>query len=269
MNIEYFDSKQIAESGQTFRWYEVEEGYVIIHQDEGILLKQSHSKITIVPMTTYTEELWQSYLDLTLDYGHVVNQLKGKDDYLDSAIEFGKGIRILKQDPYEMIMTFIISANNNIKRITSSVKQLSERYGHLLFNHNGVNYYSFPSAEQLCNLTKDDFRACGVGYRDQYLLEFVNEVNNGYQPDSLNALNDKELKQALLRLKGVGEKVANCILLFGYYRLEGFPIDTWIKKVLLEHYPVKENELKEFAESYFKPYGGIAQQYLFYYGRMK
>lgn len=258
-----FDLKQIAESGQAFRWHTFKEGYILIAHHECIYIREEDDSIII----DSDSEHWLNYFDLNRDYQKIIDHYANKDDYLKKATDFGSGIRVLRQDPFEMIITFIISANNNIKRITESIKQLSSRYGSYLRSFDGVDYYDFPTIEQFKKLTIEDFRNCGVGYRDKYLYELVQTISIEDVYD-WQALDDLELKAALLRLKGVGEKVANCILLFGYHRVEGFPIDTWIKKVLLEAYGVENNQ-QAFAEDYFKPYGGIAQQYLFYYGRLK
>lgn len=264
--VPYFNIHQIADSGQTFRWYPHEKGYIVVANHKAMTITQEGETIQITSLFGDSVD-WPAYLGLDEDYEKIIDELTGKDDYLDKAIGFGRGIRILKQDPYEMVITFIISANNNIKRITSAVKLLSERYGTCLCEVDGVSYYDFPTPEELKNVTIEEYRACGLGYRDQYVYAFIQEIHKGLDVKKLKVLSDTALKDALLRLKGVGEKVANCILLFGYDRKEGFPIDTWIKKVLLAHYPVSEDKLKSFAECYFKPHGGIAQQYLFYYGR--
>lgn len=265
MNIicDNLNLKQIADSGQTFRWYENEENYVVVANNEAVIMTQTQDGIRI----DSENKFWEHYLDISRDYNKIMMIYKGKDKFLDAAIEYGSGIRILNQDPFETTMTFIISANNNIKRITASVLELSNRFGTFLRTIEGVDYYSFPTAEQLKDVSVADFRTCGVGYRDQYLFECVSDVlNKRVNLDAIKTLSDSELKTALLRLKGVGEKVANCIILFAYSRYEGFPVDTWIKKILKKHYGIDKN-YNTFVNDYFKPYGGIAQQYLFFYGR--
>lgn len=259
----HLNLKQIADSGQTFRWYEKDDGYVVVANKQAVVMKQLEDGIEI------DSEIgdWHYYLDTERDYGYIMDMYRGKDDFLDAAIDYGSGIRILNQDPFETTMTFIISANNNIKRISASVLELSNRYGSYIKRIDGVDYYAFPSPDQLKDVTISDFRACGVGYRDKYLYECVQDILSGrIDLESISNMEDKELKSSLLRLKGVGEKVANCIILFAYGRYEGFPVDTWIKKVLKEEYHVEKN-YQAFVNDYFKPLGGIAQQYLFFYGR--
>lgn len=262
-----FISKQIAESGQSFRWYPVEEAYIIVANHQVALLRQRGEVIEVTSLHGSGNH-WHDYFDLSQDYEHIIDSLKGQFSYLDQAIDFGKGIRILRQDAYEMIMTFMISANNNIKRITQSIQVLSERYGTLLCEYNGKKYYDFPSFQELQHVSINDFRDCGVGYRDKYLFEFIQALNHGLDMSQWHILNDDELKDALLRLKGVGEKVANCIMLFGYYRINQFPIDTWIRKVLIEGLNANPKALEDFVRQHFNKYGGMAQQYLFYYGRL-
>lgn len=255
--------KQIADSGQTFRWYKREGHYVIVANHQAVSIKQLSDGIELDD----EDLIWEHYLDIKRDYHAIMIHYKGKDDFLDAAMAYGSGIRILNQDPFETIMTFIISANNNIKRITSSVLALSNTFGTYLKTIDGVDYYDFPTPEQLREVSVESFRDCGVGYRDKYLYDCVHDVlNNNIDLKAIKSLSDSELRLALMRLKGVGEKVANCIILFAYARHEGFPVDTWIKKVLKEQYGI-DKDYNIFVESYFKPYGGIAQQYLFFYGR--
>jgi|LGOV01.1.fsa_nt_gb N-glycosylase/DNA lyase len=255
--------KQIADSGQAFRWYEKSDHYIVVAGHKVVKMKQLEEGISINDESAF----WSHYLDISRDYNEIMTFYKGKDDFLDAAIDYGSGIRILNQDPFEMTMTFIISANNNIKRITSAIKMLSEQYGTLLDTIDGEDYYDFPSPEQLKDVSIEDYRACGVGYRDRYLFCCVKDIiEKNIDLNQIKSLPDNELKQQLLRLKGVGEKVCNCIVLFGYARYDSFPVDTWIRKVLIEKYHINK-DFESFANDYFKPFGGIAQQYLFYYGR--
>lgn len=262
----HFNIHEIANSGQVFRWYPVDEGYIIIANHSAVLIKQKLDEITLEFLSETKENIWIEYLDLDHNYGEMITTLRGKHPYLDDAMTFGKGIRILKQDPYEMILTYIISANNNIKRITAAVTAISEAYGDFLCIYNGIKYYDFPSKSQLASVDIDTFRTLGVGYRDKYLFEFI---QGDFKPDNQIKLSDNELKSNLLRLKGVGEKVANCIMLFGYYRVNQFPIDTWMKKILIQDFDVAEKEIHNFVKTYFTEYGGVAQQYLFYYKRLR
>jgi N-glycosylase/DNA lyase len=262
----YLDLDQIAYSGQTFRWYPASKGYVVIHQDHGMHIFQEDNKIQMIPLTTVEKGYWEDYLDLGRNYEKIQNLLRGKNSYLDAAMDYGHGIRLLNQDAYEMMVTFMISSNNNMKRIKESIRILSERYGKPCLEFEGVTYYSFPKKEALYPLSIEDFRNCGLGYRDKYLYKFFAMLKSGFSMEDLHVKDDLTLKNALITVPGVGEKVANCVMLFGYHRRNGFPIDTWIKKILLEHFPVKDEDLQEYVADFFPIEGGLAQQYLFYYG---
>ena len=265
-NYKCIDLDQIANSGQTFRWYPASKGYVVIHEDQGMYIQQDKNNIEILPLTSAKIEYWENYLDLKRDYKKIQNLLKGKNDYLDAAMTYGHGIRVLNQDAYEMMVTFMISSNNNMKRIRESIRVLSQKYGRACCEYQGITYYSFPKKEALYDLSIEDFRACGLGYRDKYLYKFFGMLKAGFSLEALHQKNDKELKDALMTVPGVGEKVANCVMLFGFHRRNGFPIDTWIKKILLEHFPVKDENLQKYVSDFFPIEGGLAQQYLFYYG---
>lgn len=265
---EFINCEQLAQSGQTFRWYPTASGYIVVANHQVAHLRQEGEVIHLEMLYGEQEHLWRHYLDLDRDYGEIHQRLQGFHPYLDKALAYGKGIRVLNQDPYEMIMTFIISANNNIVRITNAVDKLARDYGDYLCSYEGIDYYDFPSPAQLEDVTVEAFRACGVGYRDRYLYDFVQAMCAGLDLESYKQLDDVKLKSALLRLKGVGEKVANCIMLFGYQRTERFPIDTWMKKILIQEFHAEEKDLQDYVKHHFKFHSGIAQQYLFYYGRM-
>jgi len=266
-NINNFDIHQIADSGQTFRWYPYGKGYIIVANHEVVEIYQDGNEITILGCEN-TIEVWEKYFDWNRDYAAITASYLGKDQYLDSALNFGLGIRILKQDIFEMLVTFMISANNNIKRITSAVGLLSERYGTYLKTVGGTDYYDFPTAKQLQGVDLNELRDCGVGYRDKYLYQLFDAINSArFDLDQLNILNHEEQKRELLQIKGIGEKVANCVMLFAFGQVDAFPVDTWIKKVIVNQYHIDQAQVQKFVDEYFQPYGGIAQQYLFYYGR--
>jgi len=266
MQIQFLDIDQIAASGQTFRWYKVSQGYVVVHKDQGLHVTQNKHQIKMNLLTQGTLEDWYDYLDLNRDYKSIRQSLYGKNPYLDEAMTYGEGIRVLNQDAYEMLVTFMISANNNMKRIKESVRLLSLRYGKKIFEFENQPYYSFPTKEALKDVSVKELRACGLGYRDKYVFELIEALNQGLNISKFHEFTDDDLRKALMAIKGVGEKVANCVILFGYQRRNGFPIDTWIKKVLFKHFDVEEKGLQKYVENFFPYEGGLAQQYLFYYG---
>ncbi len=258
----YLNLDQIYDSGQVFKWYKEDGYYVVIHQNKAVKCVQREDGIDI----DSEDEEFLHYFDLNRSYQDIISFYKGRDAFLDKAVNFGKGIRILNQDHFETLLCFIISSNNNIKRITNSVDMLSRKYGKKLVAVDGKEYHSFPTADDLKDVSIKEYRKLGLGYRDKYLYSAVEAVLNGFDLDALEELETDDLRKKLMSLKGVGEKVANCILLFSYGRTECFPIDTWVKKILLEDYGVKDN-YKEFIERKFPVDAGIVQQYLFYYKR--
>lgn len=244
--------------GQCFRWKVVKDepntlfGVVF---NRVLKLFQDENCITFYDTTIEDfERLWMSYFDLETDYGAIKQQLSF-DETIRNAIEYAGGIRILKQDSFEALCSFLISQNNNIPRIKGSIDKLCQRYGNEI--EDGI--YSFPTAQTLCRLEKSDLQGLSLGYRDDYILDCATKIAGG--EIDLLAICEMDIQQArdLLRtIKGVGPKVAECVLLFGFYRVEAFPIDTWIKKVLATYY-------KEGFPKQAEKYAGIAQQYLFHY----
>lgn len=274
-DIECFDLKHTLDCGQCFHFFEEEDGsYTIVSGDkfsnvsyrEGNLIFKSSNLDDV-------ESYWVNYFDLNRDYASLENDLSQKDEYLKKAVDFGSGMRILKQDPYDMVMMFIISANNNIKRITQIIHTLSERYGQCLGECNGRTLYGFPKAEILMNLSVDALRHCGLGYRDKYMKKTSEMLYN--KEVVLDDLYDKSLldiEKSLMTLSGVGKKVADCIALFAYGNAEAFPLDTWVKKILTQYYAVDYKDkkaLEQFIKEYFGQTAGFAQQYLFYHIRVE
>jgi N-glycosylase/DNA lyase len=272
-NIENFSLKQIAESGQSFRWQvQSDESYVVTAMNETIQLIEDGNDLIIKGISEKSyENKWYHYFDLSRNYKKVIKDLKGRDQYLDAAIEYGKGIRILNQDLWEIIITFIISSNNNIPRIKNSIEMLSRKYGSYIKTINGEDYYSFPNAGTLSRAKIEDLRACGLGYRDKYILKTSQMIADGRV--NLNEIKNMSLingKTELKKLMGVGNKVADCILLFACEEPAAFPVDTWVKKVLADYYDFhnkKSAEINAFVNDHFGKFAGIAQQYLFYYIR--
>ena len=272
-DITEFSIKQITESGQAFRWeVEIDGSYTGVALGKVINIKQEENKLIV--LGTDEEEfnlIWREYFDLNRDYKKIIKEFKNKDIYLDAAVSYGSGIRILNQELWEMIISFIISGNNNIPRIRKSIELISENYGNFILEKNNKKYYSFPTPEQLSKASIEDLRGLGVGYRDKYIFETTKSILNGEVVlDSLAELFIDEAKKELKKLMGVGDKVAYCILLFSCKQSSAFPVDTWVKKILTKFYDFDKTNTKEinkFALEYFGVNCGIAQQYLFYYIR--
>ena len=214
-------------------------------------------------------EFWNAYLDLGRDYGEIKAKLSKNDKVMAKAIEFGQGIRILRQDEWETLISFIISQNNNIGRIKKCINKLCENFGEFVEEYKGKKYYGIPNAKVLASLTEEDLAVCGLGYRTNYIIETAKAVekDNGKTLLKLREMDSRLAFSYLTSLHGVGPKVANCILLFGLDKFESFPIDVWVKEAMNKLYGIDKEDVRgmaEYAEKHFGEYGGIAQQYLFY-----
>ena len=276
-NQESFELKDIFECGQCFRWNENEDGTYTGVINKGVLNveKQGEKIVFTGVLDGDIEEIVRFYFDLDRNYEEIKAQLSNIDKYLKTSVEYGKGIRILNQDLWETIISFIISANNNIPRIKGIIERISEKYGAEI-EWNGKKYYTFPTPEQLSQATVEDLRALGTGFRDVRIYETTQKVLMGEV--DLNEIAKKDTLTArdeLLTLSGVGPKVADCILLFSTLkRFDVFPIDVWVRRVMNELYiknedenKVSKKEIMKIAEQKFGAIQGLAQQYLFYWKR--
>ena len=261
-----FNIKQIADSGQCFRMNPISENkYSLIAFDRYIELEQVEEHIIDISCNEEDFELiWKDYFDLDYDYDRIVDDLtSSSDEFLKAAASYGSGIRILRQDPYEMLISFIISQNKNIPSIKTCIEKICETYGKRLEDGGRDRaYYTFPTPEILAKANREDLRALKLGYRDEYIIGASRAVIIGdLDLDSLKIYSPEEAVIALKKIKGIGDKVANCISLFGLHHIEAFPIDVWMKRVLSEYYQDKFDPMK------YRGYAGIVQQYMFYYIR--
>ena len=264
-----FELAHIFECGQCFRWNKNDDGsYTGVIKDGVLNVKKVSGNVEIC--TNIDDfSIVSEYLDLGTDYSKIKKILSENDENIREALKYGSGIRILNQDPWEMLISFIISAANNIPRISKTIENISRTYGKkVVFDEK--EFYLFPTPYELSKASKDDLRALGLGFRDKYIYGATKLVLDG-QIDlkHISELPYKEAKKCLTSIPGVGEKVADCILLFSMKKKEAFPVDTWIKKVMGELYVDSHNvkKISEFAKSKFGEYAGIAQQYLFYWRR--
>ncbi len=272
-DVENFDARAIFTCGQAFRWYEEKDGsFTTVHL--GRVLNVLNEKDRVVFKGTNLEEfkeIWLDYFDLNTNYKEIRKTLSG-NEILVNAMEYGKGIRILNQNHFEMLISFIISANNMIPRIKKSIEVISMRYGKFICEDENRKYYSFPTVEELSNATVEDLREFAkVGFRDKRIFDTVNMIlNDKIDLNSFESLETDILREELLKFSGVGNKVADCIMLFSYKRGEVFPVDVWIKRVMEKLFIKQETPVKKIAKEanrIFGKYAGYAQQYLFYYGR--
>ena len=277
--IPTFDVKNIFECGQCFRWNkETDNSYVGIFENSVVRVKQTSKTIYFEGVNRQDKNLQEicfSYFDGQRDYESLQKQLEKADSTLEKSIQYGQGIRILNQDLWETIISFIISANNNIPRIKGIIERLSKNYGKPIpWREN--TYYTFPTPEELSRASVEDLRKLGLGFRDKRVYETTKRVvEKRVDLEKLKEeRNFEKIRETLLTLPGVGEKVADCILLFSTLkRLEAFPIDVWVKRVMNELYIHKEEkkvnnkEIQKIAYEKFGTLAGLAQQYLFYWKR--
>lgn len=257
--------RKIAESGQCFRWRRAgKNGYKIPFGNRMVKIEQPEPDF--LRMNCDEEEystVWREYLDLDADYWKMNRKIrKRKDPFLWRAMNAQRGIRILRQDTWEMLITSIITQNRNIPAIQKSVELLSEKAGTKLTDPEGEEFFAFPTPEQLHNLPDDCLGSCKLGYRTGYIRGAAEAVYSGtFSPDELRELPDAECRSRLTALTGVGEKVAACVMLFGLHRLNAFPMDVWMKRITANEYP----DGYPFEE--YSPYNGVFQQYMFAYYR--
>ncbi|WP_434793760.1 hypothetical protein TPDSL_38790 [Terrisporobacter petrolearius] len=270
---EDFDPQHVFDCGQCFRWLkEEDDSYTGVVQGKVVNVKKEND--LIIFDNTNKEDfdnIWFDYFDLGRDYSEIKNELKVMDEYLEKASEFGKGIRILQQDGWEMLISFIISANNRIPMIQRAINNLSQKYGKFIGEYRGKKYYAFPTPEELSQASVEDIRACQTGFRDKYIKSVVDYFNeNNENVLFYRRLNTDECIKELMKFNGVGPKVADCIALFGMQKYDTFPVDVWVKRVMEEFY-VEDNlslpKIRQFALEKFGDSAGFAQQYLFYYAR--
>ena len=262
-----FDLKKIADSGQCFRFNECSDGsYSVSAFGRHIFVSQlEDNRYEFGCSKEAFDTFWKDYFDLDLSYKDIRGRIDPSEDpYLYSASEYGKGIRILRQDPWEMLISFIISQRKNIPAIKASIEKLCRLAGDVMCeDERSGAVYSFPTPDRLAALTMDQLSSCSLGYRDKYVHQAAMDVASGaVDLYDWKGLEDAELMEKLLSLYGVGVKVANCEFLFGYHRLDAFPKDVWINRVLELKYP------GGFPFEAYAPYNGIMQQYLFFYSRM-
>lgn len=274
--IKDFNLEHIFDCGQCFRWERQDDGsYTGAAMGKIVNMRfEPEGRLTV---DNCTEEeftrIWTPYLDLERDYAKIKYSLQGEE--IQKAMKYGYGIRILKQDFWEALLSFIISQNNNIPRIKGCIEALTRCCGEKIGIYKGKDYYALPKPETLANMTPDKLAECRLGYRGPYLIKTAQKVlekggAEAAEKELRNCETFEEVQEALREYPGVGPKVASCTALFGLGFLDAFPIDVWMRRVMHRLYGMDEKDVRsmeDFAKKNFAPYGGIAQQYLFYYIR--
>lgn len=287
ISIPCFQLDQIAQSGQCFRMTPLDHGgYSVISCGHYLKIQEQPSLESAQVSFTCPEtdlDFWFQYFDLNTDYQAILNSIQPEDAYLTAAGKTGSGIRILRQDLWEMIITFIISQQKTIPAIRQAVEKLSRQYGTLIQESASEPVYAFPSPEQLSRASLEDLLNLKLGYRAKYILKTTEDACSGFL--DLEYLKTLDYSHAMTYIKGfygIGEKVANCICLFGLHHIDAFPVDTWIQKILMaEYYPKHPRRYKNIPKSAlwdtiisdhfgcYDGFKGVMQQYIFYYERSR
>ena len=273
-DIKDFKLSDTFDCGQCFRFNPCsDDGYIGTAYGKTVRITQAGDTITL--HNTSLDDfncIWHDFLDIDRDYGNIKKTLtKTSDSVMSAAIEYGGGIHILKQELWETTISFIISASNNIPRIKKIIECLCKTYG-TPHTYEGKTYYSFPDADTIAKQSEDDLSCIRAGFRTKYILACAKAVSsNEFDLMSLYDMDTANAKKSLMSLKGIGNKVADCITLFALNKFNSFPIDVWIKRIM-EYCYFGDTEqsipaIAQFAEERFGELGGIAQQYLFFYAR--
>lgn len=275
-NCKSFKVKDIFECGQCFRWSEEpDESYTGIFGHNVLNVKEEKDIVITGICNGDIEDICKNYFDLDRNYEEIKKTLSLVDDNMKESIKYGEGIRILNQDLWEMIISFIISANNNIPRIKGIIERMSAKYGQEI-KFRGTSYYTFPTIDELSQASVKNLKDLGLGFRDRYVYETTKKIKEGkINLENLKQEPTNEVRKQLLTLTGVGPKVADCIMLFSTLkRFDVFPVDVWVRRVMNDLYIHNEDETKvnkkqiqEIARDKFGALEGIAQQYLFYWKR--
>lgn len=257
----YFNLEATLNCGQCFRWEQQDDGsYSGVVRGELLNIATYDDIIAFKNTSEETvEKLWKDYFDLNTNYEEIAQELGKVSPNMSNAIKYAPGIRILRQEAFEALCSFIISQNNNIPRIKKIISLLCEKYGKVCKNNE--NYYEFPTSEVIASLKPQDLREIGCGFRDTYLIDAAKKVEN--KKIDLKLINEMPIDEARLELqkiKGVGPKVAECTLLYGMHRMECFPKDVWIKRAMTDLFPNVNYEI-------FGKNAGIAQQYIYHFYR--
>lgn len=285
--VNNFKLKQTFECGQCFRFHKISDtNYITVAFERVIELKEDGDNIIIYNSNEDdVKNIWIKYFDLERDYSVIKEEL-AKDDLLKKSVEFGPGIRILNQDPFEILISFIVSARNSIPSIMKTINKISAKWGRKL-EYKGETYYAFPTVEQIRNASLEEIQETGASFRSKYIIDTIGNVyksmeiaKNGseeekeeyrkYDLNYIKSLSDDDCHKALQEFKGVGAKVADCIMLFSMEKYSAFPVDVWVKRAMIYFYGAEDaslNKIRIFARNKFGKLSGFAQQYLFYYAR--
>ena len=265
-NINNLDLDNTICCGQIFRYEKLEDdSYIVILKDRVVKLKYIDNKLYIDSNNMNNiENVIREYLDLDRDYISIIENIKKCDDVLGKYLDKSIGLKMIKQDPIECIVSYIISQNNSVRNIKNSLDLISYKFGDKVMFLD-KEYYLFPSIDKLSKISLEEFRECKVGFRDRYLVDIISDiVENRLNVNYIFEMNSEDSLRYLMSFRGIGMKVASCILLFAYGKYDVYPIDTWVKKYMDTNYGVKdEKKIKEFCKEKYGEYSGLAIQYMF------
>lgn len=270
-DVRNFNLNHIFDCGQCFRWNEQEDGsYIGVAFGKVIEVKKVENDVILYNTTEEEfEKIWVDYFDLYRDYD-TVKEILSQDEILKKSVEYGWGIRLLQQDPFEIIVSFITSANNRIPMIKRAINNICKKWGEEVKYKNN-KYYTFPDIETLKGCTIEELEECGTGFRAKYIKNTIDAILNGdANIEYIKELKDDECHTELQKFSGVGPKVADCIMLFSMNKYSAFPVDVWVKRAMQHFYlapDVSLKKIRDFGREKFKFLSGFAQQYLFYYAR--
>mgnify|MGYP001613977004 CR=1 FL=1 len=270
-DVENFELDHIFECGQCFRWNKQPNGnYIGVAYGKVIEVEKYGTQVKIYNINE--EEfnmLWCDYFDLKRDYTDIKEQFQ-KDNLLKKSVDFGYGIRLLQQEPFELTISFIISSNNRIPMIKRAINNLSKKWGKEI-EYKGETYYAFPKIEDLEKASIEEIQSCGLGFRSKYVKDTVHKIYTGeVNLEFIKSEKDDICHEELKKLSGIGPKVSDCIMLFSMQKYSAFPVDVWVKRAMQFFYlapDVSLPKIRVFAREKFANLAGFAQQYLFYYAR--
>jgi len=265
-NIKNLDLENTITCGQIFRFQqENDNSFTIILSDRVVNLKYEDNMLFVLSNNENNlENIIKEYLDLDRDYLSIIENIRKLDNKLSYCLDKSLGLKMIKQNNIECIISYIISQNNSVRNIQNSLNLISKKYGEKVIFRN-KEYYLFPNLEKLVNITESDFRECKVGFRDKYLANIIRAISTEkLNIDKIYEMNSMDAMKYLMSFKGIGMKVASCILLFAYQKFDVFPIDTWVKKFMLEDYGIEgEENIRKYCSDTYKEYSGLAIQYMF------
>lgn len=272
IKVKNFNLKDTVTCGQIFRYKEEEDNsYTIILSDRVINVKLEKDYLIVDSNNMDNiDRIVTNYFDLEFDYDILNKELLRIDSETKNIINSCSGLKMINEPRFELIISYILSANNGVPQIRGALDNISKKFGKMVIFRN-KEYYLFPTIDELKKASVEDYRLCKAGFRDKYIYEFVNKVKNKeIDLDSIENMNSNDALIYLMNNKGIGEKVASCILLFGYHRFDVFPIDTWVKKYMKEKYNTDSvKEIRKIMSNKYKENCGLFIQYIFHYNRNK